>query len=103
MYPVHVLSSAYCFFTCLYVFSLFDKTFNQLFKYCFNINCRCRKAFHLDDYIAAVNNSGSLHIWDKFNGDMVSCMEKAGVLGMSSHRNNIVISRAHCIHCFTVQ
>eukprot|EP00105_Crassostrea_gigas_P045725 XP_019929873.1 PREDICTED: uncharacterized protein LOC105345786 isoform X2 [Crassostrea gigas] len=63
----------------------------------------CRRAFHLDEYIAAVNNSGSLHIWDKFNGDMVSCMEKAGVLGMSSHRNNIVISRAHCIHCFTVQ
>lgn len=84
----------------MYVFSLFDKT---TFKHCFDINCRCRKAFHLDDYIAAVNNSGSLHIWDKFNGDMVSCMEKAGVLGMSSHRNNIVISRAHCIHCFTVQ
>ncbi|XP_062616977.1 uncharacterized protein LOC134278702 [Saccostrea cucullata] len=63
----------------------------------------CSRAFHMDDYIAAVNKSGSLHIWDKFSGEMVACMENTDILGICNHKNNIVLSREHCIHCFTLK
>ncbi|XP_061182365.1 uncharacterized protein LOC133190690 [Saccostrea echinata] len=63
----------------------------------------CSRAFYMDDYIAAVNKSGSLHIWDKFSGEMVSCMENTDVLGMCNHKSNIFLSREHCIHCFTLK